>query len=110
MERSVSARPGVKKTTKYFEKATREGGKGSRKQCGSFFGDIPVGSLTRFGPGPPSSDLFGRARKKPGCVPDSLGPTMTTGFCSLWLDTRPQSSSPKSYIDQKTLSVIASLS
>jgi len=56
----------------------RKGGKGSEKRCASFFGGIPPGSLTRFGAGQPSSDLFGKARKKTGSVPDSLGPKMTT--------------------------------
>jgi hypothetical protein len=89
---------------------TRKGGKGSEKRCANFFGGIPAGSLTRFGAGLPSSDLLGKPHKKPDSAPDSLGPMMTTEFFLPWQDIRPQSSSPKPYIDLKMPSVIASLS
>jgi hypothetical protein len=110
MGSSISGLPGVQRTNKSFEKVIRKGGKGSEKRCARFLGDILVGSLTRFGAGPPNSDSFGRPRKKSDCDPDSFGPKMTTESFSSWQDTRPQSSSPKPYIDQKMPSVIAWLS
>jgi len=108
MESSIGARPGLQKTTKSFEKVMREGGKGSGKRYANFLGGIPAGSLTRFGGGPPNSGCFGRPRKKPVSVPDSVGPKMTTEFYSPWRVTKPQSSSPKPYIDLKMPSVTAS--
>jgi len=110
MGSSISARSGLQKTTKSFEKVMRKGGKGSERRCASFLGGILGGSLTRFGAGQPNSDLLGSPRKRPASIPDSIGPKMTTEFSSPWQDTKPQNSSPRPYIDQKTLSVIASLS
>src|SRR5467141_4090185 len=78
MESSISARRGVQKTTKFFEKVMRKGGMESEKLCANFLGGIPAGSLTRFGAGPPNSDLVGRPQEKTDSVPDNLGPTMTT--------------------------------
>jgi hypothetical protein len=109
MESRISARPGLQKTTKSFEKAMRRGGKGSEKRYANFLGGIPGGSLTRFGAGPLNSDLFGRPLRKPGRVPDSFGPKMTTESFSRWQDTKPQNSSRRPYIDLKMQSVIASL-
>jgi len=110
MESSIGARPGLQKTTKSFEKVMREGGKGSGKRYANFLGGILAGSLTRFGRGHPSSDLFGRPRKEPGCVPDSFGPKMMTEFYFPWPVTKPRNSLPKPYIVLKMPSAIASQS
>src|SRR6266849_10626870 len=110
MESSISARPGAQRTTKSFEKAMRQGGKGSEKRWASFLGGILAGNLTRFGVGQPSLDLVRRVLRKLVCVPDSLGPKMRTESFSPWQVTKPQSSSRKHCIAPKVPSVIASLS
>src|SRR5208282_242780 len=110
MESSTSRRPGAQKTMKSFGKVTGGGGKENGKWCATSCGDIPVGSLTPSGGGQPRLDLFSGLSEKTGSVPGSLGPTMTTEFCSPWQGTRRQSSSPKSYIGPKPPSAIASLS
>jgi hypothetical protein len=56
MENSINAWPGAQKTTKFFERVMRKGGKGSEKQYANFSSGIPTGSLTRFGAVPPGSD------------------------------------------------------